>query len=170
VTSSSPPRLATLALSAGGLGFSRIAPGTLGSLPPVILAFALACVIGAHWTVTASVLLLGLAGAIACVRFAPIAERFSQRKDPQWIVADEVAGQSIALIALPWVAFADGGLARNAALAAGAFVAFRLFDITKPPPIRRLERLGGGWGILLDDLLAGVWALIVVQVGVWVLL
>ena len=78
--------------------------------------------------------------------------------------ADEVAGQAITLLFLPWRAPGEpGALAFNLTLAALAFLAFRAFDITKPPPARSLERLPGGWGILVDDLIAGAMALVVVQ-------
>ena len=80
-------------------------------------------------------------------------------------VADEVAGQAIALLWLPWaLPESPGALARNMAIAVSAFLAFRFFDILKPPPARGLQRLGGGLGILIDDLIAGAMALVVVQV------
>ena len=74
-------------------------------------------------------------------------------KDPQIIVIDEVAGQMIALIAVPlaWKTFLAG------------FILFRAFDITKPPPVRQLEKLPEGVGIVADDLAAGVYALVCVQ-------
>jgi phosphatidylglycerophosphatase A len=85
---------------------------------------------------------------------ATIVARESGRKDPQFVVADEVAGQWIALIAAPgrWE-YALIGL-----------IFFRAFDIWKPPPIRRIESLPKGWGIMLDDVAAGVYALICVQI------
>jgi len=158
-----------LVLSVGGLGFSPVAPGTIGSLPPVVVALLLGTIMGTHWSIEVALLLFGIFGVVACVRFAGVAERAGGREDPGWIVADEVAGQSIALAALPWIAWQDGGFGRNIALAAIAFAAFRVFDIVKPPPIKRIERIGGGWGILLDDVVAGVWALIVTQLLVWLL-
>jgi len=78
-------------------------------------------------------------------------------KDPSFVVIDEVAGQLIALIAVPaeWK------------YALASFILFRGFDIVKPPPIRRLEKLPGGWGIMLDDVAAGLCALAVVQAWIW---
>jgi phosphatidylglycerophosphatase A len=84
---------------------------------------------------------------------ATLEERASGRKDPNYIVIDEVAGQLVALIACPLV---------WQALLAG-FILFRGFDILKPPPVRMLERLPEGTGIVVDDLGAGVYALIVLQ-------
>lgn len=164
------PRRLRLILSVGGIGLAPVAPGTFGSLPPVLLALTLGSVLGAHWTVTASVALLGLAGAIACVRFAGLAKSVDGECDHCWIVVDEIAGQSVALLMLPWVAIADDGFGRNLMLACGAFIAFRFFDIVKPPPIRRLERIRGGLGVLLDDLAAGAMALALVHLTLWVTL
>jgi phosphatidylglycerophosphatase A len=94
-----------------------------------------------------------VAGASLAVIFgvpaATVAARESGLKDPGFIVVDEVAGQWITLIGSPfgW---------RSAIL---ALLLFRLFDITKPFPIRRLERLPAGWGIVFDDVAAGLYAL-----------
>jgi phosphatidylglycerophosphatase A len=79
--------------------------------------------------------------------------RASGSKDPQFVVIDEVAGQLIALIAVPlaWKTFLAG------------FILFRVFDIIKPPPVSQLERLPEGTGIVLDDVAAGIYALIVMQ-------
>jgi phosphatidylglycerophosphatase A len=79
--------------------------------------------------------------------------RASGQKDPSFVVIDEVAGQLIALIAIPiaWKTFLAG------------FILFRVFDIFKPPPVRQLERLPEGAGIVLDDVAAGIYALAVMQ-------
>jgi phosphatidylglycerophosphatase A len=148
-----------------GLGLLRPAPGTWGSLPPPLLALALLWSGAALWVVNTAVVLLGAAFGIACVRFGAFAEARYGRKDPGQVVADETAGQCLALLLLPWRPIgAAGAWGWNVALAATAFLAFRLFDILKPPPIDRLQQAPGGWGILIDDLLAGVWALIAAQV------
>jgi len=79
--------------------------------------------------------------------------RASTRKDPGFVVIDEVAGQLISLIAVPlaWKTFLAG------------FILFRVFDILKPPPVRQMERLPEGTGIVLDDVAAGIYALAVMQ-------
>jgi phosphatidylglycerophosphatase A len=79
--------------------------------------------------------------------------RASASKDPQFVVIDEVAGQLIALIAAPvtWKTLLAG------------FILFRGFDIVKPPPVRQLERLPEGTGIVLDDVAAGLYALGIMQ-------
>lgn len=86
----------------------------------------------------------------------PAATRFAQatgKKDPQSVVIDEVAGQLLTLIAVPvtWKSLLAG------------FILFRGFDIVKPPPVRNLERLPQGTGIMLDDVGAGVYAFLVIQ-------
>jgi phosphatidylglycerophosphatase A len=99
------------------------------------------------------------------------------KKDPGQVVADEIAGQALTLLALPW-AIADGWagsptlpegvtpMVFNIGLAVVGFLLFRIFDILKPPPANGLQRLGGGMGILVDDLIAGVMAAAVLQIGV----
>jgi len=90
--------------------------------------------------------LVTLVGIPAATRVA----RASSTKDPQCVVIDEVAGQLIALIAVPlaWKTFLAG------------LILFRAFDIVKPPPVRQLERLPEGAGIVLDDVAAGIFALV----------
>jgi phosphatidylglycerophosphatase A len=154
-----------------GLGLLKPAPGTWGSLPPPLLVLALLWSGAAVWVVNLVLALLGLAFSIACVRFGGLAEKRYDTKDPRQVVADETAGQCVALLFLPWRSLAEtGAWTWNLTLAATAFVAFRFFDIAKPPPINRLERTPGGWGILIDDLVAGVWALIAAQVVARVIL
>lgn len=132
-----------------GFGLLKPAPGTWGSLAAMLLWAAFAMT--AHplpWTLTMA-LLAGIAVSIALgVPAATIAARESGRKDPGFVVIDEVAGQWIALLGSP----ADW---RQALI---ALVLFRLFDITKPPPARQLESLPEGWGIVFDDVAAGLYA------------
>jgi phosphatidylglycerophosphatase A len=94
-------------------------------------------------------LLVTLIGIPASTRVA----RASGLKDPQFVVIDEVAGQLITLIAVPlaWKTFLAG------------FILFRGFDIVKPPPVRQLEQLPEGTGIVLDDVAAGLYGLIVMH-------
>jgi phosphatidylglycerophosphatase A len=154
------------AVTVGGLGHLRPAPGTWGSLPPVIVAGLLIAVgLGpaeSPWVYHLVIVLLGLAGSGACIAFGEWAESWYGKKDPGWVVADETAGQCVALLALP-VAAGDGTWTVLLALLI-AFLAFRLFDIAKPPPAGGLQKIPGGWGVLIDDLIAGVYALIATQV------
>lgn len=160
--------LGKLLVTTGGLGLLRPAPGTWGSMPTVALAGVLMLL---GYTPAAP----GLPGIIyhgalalvlmvfsaACVIHGPAAEARFGKKDPGSVCADETAGQCLPLMLLP--AAATGDLLHIALTLALAFVAFRIFDILKLPPANGLQRITGGWGILLDDLIAGVQAMIVVQ-------
>lgn len=135
-----------------GIGLLKPGPGTWGSIAATAIWWGVAR--GSHLQpvglgiVTAA----GAAFALAVgIPAASIVERESQREDPGHVVLDEVAGQWIALIACP--------VSLRYALV--ALVLFRLFDIVKPPPARQLERLHGGAGIMLDDVAAGFYALLV---------
>jgi phosphatidylglycerophosphatase A len=158
-------RLAFPLLTTFGLGHMRPASGTWGSLPPPALAWGLILLglgpaeapILYHAVLVAILLLFSW----ACVAWGDRAEARFGKKDPGQVVADETAGQCIALVALP--ATCETPLAAMVCCAV-AFLAFRFFDISKLPPADRLQRLPGGWGILIDDLIAGVEALVVVQV------
>jgi len=150
-----------------GLGFLRPAPGTWGSLPPVIVALGLLTLTSKHWPIDVAMALIAIVFTVCCIVLGPFSERFFQTSDPRQVVADETAGQAIALLFLPW----DAGHWRwNLALAALAFVAFRAFDVLKPPPADAAQRLPAGWGIVVDDLLAGLYALILVTLVVRVAL
>ena len=135
-----------------GIGRMRPGPGTWGSAAAMLLWYALADALpGAARTPTviALVLVVILIGIPAATQVA----RASATKDPQFVVIDEVAGQLIALIAVPlaWKTFLAG------------FILFRAFDIVKPPPVRQLEKLPEGTGIVLDDVAAGIYALVIMQ-------
>ncbi len=141
-----------------GLGWLPFAPGTWGSLPPAII-FALMCYFGAS-AVGVSIVMaaLAVAGSFVCVKFADVVIAETGKSDPSEVVADEFAGQ-----ALTFIGAFTAGLGPIVTAAIG-FALFRLFDILKPWPIRKLEKLPSGWGILADDLLAGVYAAIILQI------
>jgi phosphatidylglycerophosphatase A len=144
--------LRLLMVSYGGLGLLPLAPGTWGTLG----AAASGWLVLALWPGGAAVwlevcLAFVVLASIVTVALTPAVERDSG-KDPQVVVTDEVAGYfaTVALVAQP----------EPAHLVAGFFV-FRLFDILKPWPANWLERLPGGWGVLLDDVMAGVYGALV---------
>ena len=142
-----------------GLGFLPLAPGSWGSLPVPII-FGLCASLGVT-TAAISVVRAALivVASVVCVSFSSSAIEACGRKDPGEVVVDEVAGQAVAFLMLPCL---DSTVAIWTAAAIG-FVAFRVFDIIKPPPCRQLENLPDGWGILADDLAAGVYAAITLQ-------
>jgi phosphatidylglycerophosphatase A len=147
-----------------GLGRLPLAPGTWGSLPPVII-FGLMSWFGASPALITNVMAaLVLAGGFICVQFAPAAIAATGKNDPREVVADEFAGQAITFIISPFLATGSATGRQILITALAGFVLFRLFDISKPWPIRRLEKYPAGWGILADDLLAGVYAWIVLQI------
>lgn len=149
-----------------GLGFMRPAPGTWGSIPTVVVAGLL--IAGGHgpaespWVYHIFLLAWLALFAGVCVVGGDRAEGVFGRKDPSQVVADETAGQVIPLLAIPAGALQTPVLAVFTLVL--AFLAFRVMDIFKPWPAGRLQRLAGGWGILMDDLVAGIYALVVVQV------
>jgi phosphatidylglycerophosphatase A len=142
-----------------GAGLGKPGPGTWGSVAAALLWAGFAW--GAH--PAASTLLIALLVGIALsigfgVPAATTAARESGRHDPGFVVIDEVAGQWIALLGCP-ASWRSGLL---------ALVLFRLFDITKPFPARQLEALPEGWGIVFDDVAAGLYALgIAALVRIW---
>jgi phosphatidylglycerophosphatase A len=147
----SPPWPAVVA-TFFGVGRLRPGPGSWGSAVTVLLWAALAYGLAPSLRTPVAIglaVLVTLIGIPAATRVA----RASGVKDPQFVVIDEVAGQLITLIAVP--------LAWKTLLA--GFILFRGFDIMKPPPVRQLERLPGGTGIVLDDVAAGLYGLVVMH-------
>ena len=132
-----------------GLGHAPVASGTFGTLGGV----AIAAVVGWAWPQHYLVLILCLMVLLSLLGIAcgPWSERKWGRKDPGQFVIDEVAGYLVA-VALPAFPGWPGLIA--------AFFLFRLSDIVKPWPARRLEKLPSGWGIVVDDLVAGAYALL----------
>jgi phosphatidylglycerophosphatase A len=142
------PPWATLVATFFGIGRLRPGPGTWGSAAGMLLWAALAHPLAPSLRTPAAIalaVLITLIGIPAATRVA----RCSGVKDPQFVVIDEVAGQLVALIGVPlgWKSFLAG------------FILFRVFDIFKPPPVRQLEAIPEGAGIVLDDVAAGLYAL-----------
>jgi phosphatidylglycerophosphatase A len=135
-------RIARLLATVFGAGLSPVAPGTAGTLAAVPLFWALS-----QGGLPLELLGLLLVTALAVPCAGHVAARAGHR-DPQTVVIDEAAGYLLAMLGHPatWPWMAAG------------FLLFRLFDIVKPFPVRRLEALPGGWGIVADDLMAGAYA------------
>jgi phosphatidylglycerophosphatase A len=149
---SGAPAWATLVATFGGIGHMRPGPGSWASAATTLLWSALAHFVPGSWRLglcsglAVLVVLIGIPAATQVTRATGI-------EDPQFVVIDEVAGQLIALIGVPlsWKSLLAG------------FILFRVFDTTKPPPVRQLERIPYGAGIVLDDVAAGICGLIIMH-------
>ena len=147
------PPWATMVATFFGAGRLKPGPGTWGSL--ATLAF---WAVLSHFLPGTSVIPVNIALALLVVAVGiPAATRVARAsglKDPQFVVIDETAGQLITLIGVPlaWKSFLAG------------FILFRAFDIVKPPPVRQLERLPEGTGIVVDDVAAGLYGLAIMHV------
>ncbi len=147
-TARSTPLWAGLIATFFGIGRMWPGPGTWGSAATVALWAGLAHTIAPSLRTPAAIVLAALI-TLAGIPAATQVARGCGKKDPQFVVIDEVAGQLVTLIAVPlaWKSFLAG------------FILFRVFDIFKPPPVRQLEALPEGTGIVLDDVAAGLYAL-----------
>ncbi len=145
------PGLGVWIATCGGLGYIPIAPGSAGAAVGAGLVVALARLPVPRFWVSIAIAVAALVILALGIPSATAAEAYFGRKDPGHVIVDEVMGQMIALVASPragwkWLL--------------GGYLLFRVFDVIKPFPARRLERLRGGRGIMLDDFAAGIWALI----------
>ena len=135
------------------VGLIPKAPGTFGTLAAIPLFYALSFVpLYLYLALTIVIILIS-------VWASKIAEQIYGKHDPQQVVADEVCGFLVTMILVP-------ATISNIFL---GFLLFRLFDIAKPYPVRRFEKLAGGWGVVIDDVAAGVYACITLHIlGYWV--
>jgi phosphatidylglycerophosphatase A len=170
------PRFALFIATACGLGYLPKAPGTWGSLVGVALTclnvyaaninlrFDTPPAYG-HWSDRAWSFLsnqigLALVVALAGLWAANRASKYFHEKDPQRVVVDEVSGQTIAYLGL----LTAGPIPHSWKYLLLGFILFRAFDIWKPFPARQAESLPGGWGIMADDWIAGIYA----AIGLWI--
>lgn len=137
-----PDRIAVGIATVGGAGFSPFAPGTVTSALTILVLWLVPF---SRSGLVAFLVMVTVVGTWAAER----AERLLGSKDPGAIVIDEVAGMTLSVLAFPL----------TAPVLLAAFVLFRLFDIVKPPPAHASQRLRGGLGVMIDDLIAGVYAL-----------
>jgi phosphatidylglycerophosphatase A len=145
-----PHRLALALASVLGVGYVPVASGTVGSLVGLLLWLVLPA---AAWVHAAVILALLVAGSWS----GSVAERHFGRADPAPVIIDEVAGMLVTLFLNPvgWL----GALA--------GFLLFRLADVVKPFPANRLERLPGGVGVMADDVMAAIYANLVLRASIW---
>jgi phosphatidylglycerophosphatase A len=135
-----------------GVGYLPLGPGTWASALTVLLWWAAARIMNPAWRLPATVL-VSLTITVIGILASTVVACESGLKDPRFVVIDEVAGQMIALIGAPlnWKYLLAG------------FILFRSFDIVKPFPLRRLEELPRGTGVMMDDVGAGLYALVLLQ-------
>lgn len=135
-----------------GCGYAPVAPGTAGSLAALVIAIALNAWGGyGRWTL----LLLAVVLLAPGIWSASVVAKETNTTDPQIVVVDEVIGQWITL---------TGAATFNWKTWLAAFVLFRLLDMWKPAPARQLEGLPGGWGIVADDVMAGLYGALAIFV------
>ena len=132
------------------VGYMPVVPGTFGTIAGLLPAY------GLSWFQLYISLLLLAGFSLLAVWTAGRAEKALGVTDPGCIVIDEIAGMAVALLGMPF----------TPVNCLAGFILFRFFDILKPPPVRQLDRnMGGGWGIVLDDIAAGILANIVLRIG-----
>ena len=159
-----------LLTSCFGLGWLPFAPGSWGSLPSAIIFGLVYYLVGSGVLAASLMVALIAAGSFVCVKFSHVAVAATGNKDPNEVVADEIAGQALTFLAMPLM-MADVSGGQIVSIVALGYFLFRLFDTVKPWPSYRLEELPAGWGILADDLMAGVYAGIALFVSakIWIL-
>ncbi|MEO8500750.1 MAG: phosphatidylglycerophosphatase A [Vicinamibacteria bacterium] len=140
-------RLATVLATGFGSGYSPFAPGTAGSAVGLLFVWGMST-LGLTGQIIATVVV-----SIVSMVAADIVAKSMGLKDPGLIVADEIAGMMVTMIAIP--------LSAKSLLL--GFILFRVMDVVKPPPARQFEHLKGGIGIVADDLMAGVYAQLVLR-------
>ncbi len=162
----------TLLATGFGAGLSPVVPGSVGSLVGLAAAWLVrARLSSGHDASLPAVLGLLMSALVVAAIGVPAASRVARQlgvKDPGCVVIDEVAGQLLACAAIPL--FGSPSAWAQAFLWITSFLAFRLFDIWKPGPVRRLQDLPEGWGIVADDLLAGLLAAAMTLAAGWVFL
>lgn len=165
-SSSRKPVLSLFFATAGGAGYLPKAPGTWGSVVGILVFWLVSRNVLVSFAETRSsirelipgvlAIIVGLALALGGVLVADRVAKYSAKKDPQFVVIDEVSGQFFtylfALAPANWKYLLLG------------FILFRVFDIWKPFPVRQAESLRGGWGIMADDWMAAVYA----AIGIWI--
>jgi phosphatidylglycerophosphatase A len=158
--------LAVFIATGGGAGLIPLGPGTWGSLVGVIIAYGLIVLCGADVLLLQNVLIAAsVVTAAAGIWAGTRAEFIFQQKDPSQAVIDEVCGQ---IITFSFIAAYLPRLGERWRLwIIVGFVLFRLFDIFKPYPINKLQDLTGGFGVMMDDILAGIYAAATLSLLLW---
>ena len=140
-------RLIKITTSFFYLGHSPFMPGTLGSLAGLLIYFVVKDKLPVY---AFSIIFLFALGIL----FSTEAEKIYKRKDAQMIVIDEACGMMLSLFLVPY----------NVWIMISGFVLFRVFDILKPPPAKRIEKFSGSFGVMFDDIIAAIYANFILQI------
>ncbi|KPK76510.1 MAG: hypothetical protein AMJ79_06405 [Phycisphaerae bacterium SM23_30] len=153
-------------LSVLGAGYLPLMPGTWGSAAAAAFFVGAAFLIGTPIWVGLIMLAAAVHGGLVTVAYG---ERLIAKygPDPAIIVSDEQCGQAITYVCYLWMGQMVGGSKEILVFAGAGFILFRFFDIIKPPPVKQMERVQGAWGVLLDDVMAGIYANLALQGGWW---
>ncbi len=150
-----------------GSGFIPFGPGTFGSLVGLLITYGLIAALSPDLVLLQnSIILLGLILAVAGTWSGTRAEKIFDRKDAGQIVIDEVCGQVISFVFITPYLVRLGPHWRWWMIA--GFLLFRLFDIFKPYPINSLQKLTGGLGVMMDDIIAGIYAAVVLSLALFI--
>ncbi|HVX86302.1 MAG TPA: phosphatidylglycerophosphatase A [Phycisphaerae bacterium] len=166
-----PQRWPRWIVSGGGPGFLRPAPGSWGTAAPAAVMWILMANGARQATWTAVLLAIGAVASLLLVIYGKWAAAYYREPDPGTVVLDEYAGFAVTALVVPvppWCA--AHGAPGAFAYVAGLYILFRATDTLKLPPANWLERLPWGWGVLCDDLAAGVQANLIAQAVVRLLL
>jgi phosphatidylglycerophosphatase A len=151
-------------ITGGGLGLLKPAPGSWGTLGPAVIFWMLLWADVADPWRSAVCLAGAVIAGVLTVQLSPWAIAWFGREDPGSVVLDEYCGYWVACLFLPLPATSGGSLWHAWLAAAGVYILFRLTDTLKLPPCRQLEHLPAGWGILFDDIAAGIQVNIILQI------
>ncbi len=148
--------LARIISTGCGIGYIPLAPGTMGALAALIVYWAVPQPSHAQFIlIIIPLALLGIYAASNTEQERIMSLGAAKGKDPKIVIIDEIIGMLVALIAIP----------KTTKFLILAFVLFRIFDIVKPFPARHIEKLPAGWGIVFDDVIAGIYANLLIQIG-----
>lgn len=139
-----------------GIGYFPIAPGTMGALAILILYWIMPPISNRELFII--IFVLTIAGICsATITEGEVKQKLGNEKgvDPKIVIIDEIIGMLITLVAIP----------KTTKYMIAAFLLFRAFDIVKPYPIRKIEKLPSGWGIVFDDVMAAIYANLILQIG-----
>ncbi|MCL2639588.1 MAG: phosphatidylglycerophosphatase A [Phycisphaerales bacterium] len=154
-------------VTGGGVGFLRPAPGSWGTVPPAIFFLLML-----HYQISdlwrnVFFIAFGMLASVLLVAWGKWAAAYFREADPGQVILDEYAGFALTVLFVPTPVWCGNDPFRLFLFTAALYILFRATDTLKLPPCRQLERLPWGWGILCDDLMAGIQANIIAQIVIY---